>query len=140
MSLSNDTKAMTSPSADLTRKSILLVEDNEMNLEMLARRLTRAGFFTIEARSGEESLDLMNTNQVDIVLMDISMPGIGGIEATKRIKRNKKTSSVPIIALTAKAMPGDKEAALLAGCDDYDSKPVRLNRLILKIEQLISNG
>jgi CheY-like chemotaxis protein len=140
MSLSSNIKPAKNTDSSFFGKSILLVEDNEMNLEMLARRLTRAGFRTIEARSGEESLDLMNTTQVDIILMDISMPGIGGIEATKRIKNNKKTASVPIIALTAKAMPGDKEAALKAGCDDYDSKPVRLNRLILKIEQLISGS
>lgn len=140
MSLHSDTKSFNSQDSSHAGKSVLLVEDNEMNLEMLARRLNRAGFVTIEARSGEESLDLMDTKQVDIVLMDISMPGIGGIEATKRIKKNKKTSSVPIIALTAKAMPGDKEEALMAGCDDYDSKPVRLNRLILKIEQLISGS
>ena len=137
MSLSSYSKPTITSGSDMSGKSVLLVEDNEMNLEMLARRLTRAGFITIEARSGEESLDLIGTKQVDIVLMDLSMPGIGGIEATKRIKKNKKTSSVPIIALTAKAMPGDKEAALMAGCDDYDSKPVRLNRLISKIEQLI---
>ncbi len=137
MSLSSYSKPTDTSVSGVSGKSVLLVEDNEMNLEMLARRLTRAGFVTIEARSGEESLDLIGTKQVDIVLMDLSMPGIGGIEATKRIKKNKKTSSVPIIALTAKAMPGDKEAALMAGCDDYDSKPVRLNRLISKIEQLI---
>lgn len=123
----------------LKNRTVLLVEDNEMNLEMLTRRLSRAGFNVLGARSGEESLEIMKNNKMDIILMDISMPGIGGIETTKRIKNNSITTNIPIIALTAKVMPGDKEITFLAGCDDYETKPIRINRLINKIDSLLEN-
>ena len=119
---------------------ILLVEDNEMNRDMLSRRLTRRGFEVIFAVDGQQGVDLARSERPDIILMDMSLPVIDGWEATRRIKSDDATRSVPVIGLTAHAMSGDREKALEAGCDDYDTKPVELERLIGKIERLVGAG
>ena len=116
---------------------ILLVEDNEMNRDMLSRRLIRRGFEVIFAADGQQGVDLAKSERPDIILMDMSLPVIDGWEATRRVKADDATKSVPVIGLTAHAMSGDREKAIEAGCDDYDTKPVELDRLIGKIERLI---
>ena len=116
---------------------ILLVEDNEMNRDMLSRRLTRRGFEVIFAVNGQEGVDLAASERPDIILMDMSLPVLDGWEATRRVKADDTTSRVPIIGLTAHAMSGDREKAIAAGCDDYDTKPVEIERLIGKIEKLL---
>ena len=116
---------------------VLLVEDNEMNRDMLSRRLIRRGFDVIFAIDGQQGVDLAKSNKPDIILMDMSLPVIDGWEATRRVKADEATKSVPVIGLTAHAMSGDREKALEAGCDDYDTKPVELERLIGKIEKLL---
>ena len=117
---------------------VLLVEDNEMNRDMLSRRLTRRGFEVIFAVDGQQGVDLARSEQPDIILMDMSLPVLDGWEATRRVKADNATRSVPVIGLTAHAMSGDRERAIEAGCDDYDTKPVELDRLIGKIERLLS--
>jgi two-component system, cell cycle response regulator DivK len=117
---------------------ILLVEDNEMNRDMLSRRLTRRGFEVLIAENGQSGVDLAVSERPDLVLMDMSLPVMDGWEATRRLKADPDTSAIPIIALTAHAMASDRELALDAGCDDYDSKPVELSRLVRKIEQLLT--
>jgi two-component system, cell cycle response regulator DivK len=117
---------------------VLLVEDNEMNRDMLSRRLTRRGFEVIFAVDGQQGVDLARTERPDIILMDMSLPVLDGWEATRRVKADDATRSVPVIGLTAHAMSGDRERAIEAGCDDYDTKPVELDRLIGKIERLLS--
>ncbi|WP_036479625.1 response regulator [Myxosarcina sp. GI1] len=112
---------------------ILLVEDNEMNRDMLSRRLKRRGYEVIMALDGSQGVSMTISERPDLVLMDMSLPILDGWEATKTIKANPNTQSIPIIALTAHAMAGDREKALEAGCDDYDTKPIELNRLIDKI-------
>jgi two-component system cell cycle response regulator DivK len=116
---------------------VLLVEDNEMNRDMLSRRLIRRGFQVVFAMDGQQGVDLARSEQPDIILMDMSLPVIDGWEATRRVKSDDATRSVPVIGLTAHAMAGDREKAIEAGCDDYDTKPVELDRLIGKIERLI---
>jgi len=116
---------------------ILLVEDNEMNRDMLSRRLTRRGFEVIFAVNGQEGVDLAVSERPDIILMDLSLPVLDGWEATRRVKADDATRNVPIIGLTAHAMSGDREKAIEAGCDDYDTKPVEIERLIDKIERLL---
>ena len=116
---------------------ILLVEDNEMNRDMLSRRLKRRGFEVIFAVNGQEGVDLAISERPDVILMDLSLPVLDGWEATRRVKADGATSSVPIIGLTAHAMSGDREKAIAAGCDDYDTKPVEIERLIGKIERLL---
>jgi CheY-like chemotaxis protein len=116
---------------------VLLVEDNEMNRDMLSRRLIRRGFQVVFAMDGQQGVDLARSEQPDIILMDMSLPVIDGWEATRRVKADDATRSVPVIGLTAHAMAGDREKAIEAGCDDYDTKPVELDRLIDKIERLI---
>ena len=116
---------------------ILLVEDNEMNRDMLSRRLVRRGFQVVFAMDGQQGVDLARSERPDIILMDMSLPVIDGWEATRRVKADDATRSVPVIGLTAHAMSGDREKAIEAGCDDYDTKPVELDRLIGKIERLI---
>ena len=116
---------------------ILLVEDNEMNRDMLSRRLIRRGFQVVFAMDGQQGIDLARSERPDIILMDMSLPVIDGWEATRRLKADDSTRSVPVIGLTAHAMSGDREKAIEAGCDDYDTKPVELDRLIGKIERLI---
>jgi CheY-like chemotaxis protein len=119
---------------------ILLVEDNELNRDMLSRRLNRRGFEVLIAENGERALALTSEQMPDLVLMDMSLPVIDGWEATRRLKADPATAAVPIIALTAHAMASDRERALEAGCDDYDSKPVDLPRLLEKIEKLLSQS
>ena len=119
---------------------VLLVEDNEMNRDMLSRRLTRRGFEVIFAVDGQQGVDLARTERPDIILMDMSLPVLDGWEATRRVKADDATRSVPVIGLTAHAMSGDRERAIEAGCDDYDTKPVELDRLIGKIERLLSTA
>jgi CheY-like chemotaxis protein len=112
---------------------ILLVEDNEMNRDMLSRRLTRRGYEVVMAADGQEGVNLAASAAPDVVLMDMSLPVIDGWEATKRIKADPATAALPVIALTAHAMSGDREQAMAAGCDDYDTKPIELDRLLGKI-------
>jgi CheY-like chemotaxis protein len=117
---------------------IVLVEDNEDNRDMLSRRLTRKGHEVLIAINGEEAVTLIEKEQPSVVLMDISLPVMDGFEATRRLKAMDTTKTIPIIALTAHAMSGDREKAIEAGCDDYDVKPVELTRLLTKIENLLS--
>jgi two-component system cell cycle response regulator DivK len=116
---------------------VLLIEDNEMNRDMLSRRLIRRGFQVVFAMDGQQGVDLARSERPDIILMDMSLPVIDGWEATRRVKADDATRSVPVIGLTAHAMAGDREKAIEAGCDDYDTKPVELDRLIGKIERLL---
>lgn len=117
---------------------ILLVEDNEMNRDMLSRRLQRRGFEVVIAVDGAEGVALANSEIPDLILMDMSLPVMDGWEATKTIKGNSTTKAIPVIALTAHAMSGDREKALDAGCDDYDTKPIDLPRLLTKIDTFIT--
>jgi two-component system, cell cycle response regulator DivK len=119
---------------------ILLVEDNEMNRDMLSRRLRRKGYDVEVAADGVQGLALARAGGFDLILMDMSLPGLDGWEATRRLKSDPQTRPVPIIALTAHAMAGDREKAIEAGCDDYDSKPVELPRLLEKIEARLAPG
>ena len=117
---------------------ILIVEDNEMNRDMLSRRLKKKGYDVAIAIDGEAGVAAATSETPDLVLMDLSLPVIDGWEATRRLKADPATRDVPVIALTAHAMQGDEEKALDAGCDDYDTKPVNLARLIEKIERLLA--
>ncbi|HEY1108927.1 MAG TPA: response regulator [Opitutaceae bacterium] len=119
---------------------ILLVEDNEMNRDMLSRRLIRRGYEVVIAVDGQQGVDLAGTVAPNVILMDMSLPVIDGWEATRRIKANDATKQIPVIALTAHAMAGDREQALAAGCDDYDTKPIDLARLLPKIEKYAGPG
>jgi CheY-like chemotaxis protein len=119
---------------------ILLVEDNEMNRDMLSRRLERRGYEVIVAVDGEEGVARARADAPDLVLMDLSLPGIDGWEATRQLKAADETRSIPVLALTAHAMAGDREKALGAGCDEFDTKPVDLPRLVDKIEGLLGGG
>ena len=112
---------------------ILLVEDNDMNRDMLSRRLVRRGHEVVEARDGQEALDRANDASPEVILMDLNLPKIDGWEATRRLKADAATALVPVIALTAHAMPRDRQLALDAGADDYDTKPIDLDRLLEKI-------
>jgi CheY-like chemotaxis protein len=116
---------------------VLLIEDNEMDRDMLSRRLIRRGFQVVFAMDGQQGLDLAHSERPDIILMDMSLPVIDGWEATRRLKADDATRSVPVIGLTAHVMSGDREKAIKAGCDDYDTKPVEFDRLIGKIERLL---
>lgn len=119
---------------------ILLVEDNEMNRDMLSRRLMRKGFEVVLAMNGQEGIDRAHLESPDLILMDMSLPGKDGWTATRELKAAPKTTSIPIIALTAHAMSGDREKTLEAGCDDYDTKPIELSRLLDKIAVLIDKA
>jgi two-component system cell cycle response regulator DivK len=119
-------------------RRILLVEDNEMNRDMLSRRLARQGYEVVLAPDGEAGVALAAAVRPDLILMDMSLPGIDGREATRRIREEPALRHTPIIALTAHAMTGDREAATAAGCDDYDTKPVELPRLLAKMRLLLS--
>jgi CheY-like chemotaxis protein len=119
---------------------ILLVEDNEMNRDMLSRRLARKGYEVVLAVDGGEGVEAARAQAPDLVLMDMSLPVLDGWEATRQIKADPRTKGIPVIALTAHAMSGDEEKALEAGCDDYDTKPVDLDRLLGKIEALLRKG
>ena len=116
---------------------ILLVEDNEMNRDMLSRRLSRKGFEVVMAVDGSEAVSMAQSEQPDLILMDMSLPVIDGWEATRLVKTAEMTANIPVIALTAHAMSGDREKALSAGCDDYDTKPIEMPRLLEKIEALL---
>jgi two-component system cell cycle response regulator DivK len=116
---------------------ILLVEDNEMNRDMLSRRLKRKGFEVLMAFDGDECMQVLSEQKPDLVLMDINLPGRDGYKLTREIKTDSSTRSIPVIALTAHAMSGDREKAIAAGCDDYDTKPVDLKRLLGKIQNLM---
>ncbi|RKZ43933.1 MAG: response regulator [Candidatus Parabeggiatoa sp. nov. 3] len=116
---------------------ILHVEDNTMN-DMLSRRLMRKGFEYVRALDGEQAIQLASSEQPDLILMDMSLPVKDGWTATQEIKAAEKTRHIPIIALTAHAMSGDREQALAAGCDDYDTKPIELPRLLEKMNRLLS--
>ena len=116
---------------------ILLVEDNEMNRDMLSRRLQRRGYEVLTAVDGESGLALTKSETPALVLMDMSLPGIDGWEVTRQLKADPATRAIPLIALTAHAMAGDREQALAAGCDDFDIKPIDLDRLLGKIEALL---
>lgn len=116
---------------------ILLVEDNEMNLDMLSRRLERRNFEIVIAMDGAQGVELTKIHQPDLILMDMSLPVMDGWEATRRIKADATTKHIPIIALTAHAIAGDRERCLAAGCDEYESKPVKFPRLLAKIEQML---
>jgi two-component system cell cycle response regulator DivK len=116
---------------------VLLVEDNEMSRDMLSRRLIRRGFEVVFAVDGKQGVDAARREKPDIILMDMSLPIMDGWEATRCVKSDDATRGVPVIGLTARAMSGDREKAIEAGCDDYDTKPVELDRLIGKIERLL---
>src|SRR5579872_5196678 len=117
---------------------VLLVEDNEMNRDMLSRRLIRRGFEVLLAVDGEQGVATAQKELPDIILMDMSLPVLDGWEATRRIKAGDNTRAIPVIALTAHAMAGDRDKAMEAGCDDYDTKPIELPRLLEKIDRLLS--
>jgi CheY-like chemotaxis protein len=117
---------------------ILLVEDNEMNRDMLSRRLVRKGYEVVLAFDGQAGVDMAGSEAPDLILMDMSLPVLDGWEATRRIKAAPGTCHAPIIALTAHAMSGDREKAIEAGCNDYDTKPIDLARLLGKIETLLA--
>jgi len=117
---------------------ILLVEDNELNRDMLSRRLERRGFQVLIAVDGAQGVAMAQSEVPDLVLMDMSLPVVDGWEATRRLKAAPETRAVPIIALTSHAMVGDRDKAIEAGCDDYDTKPIELPRLLEKINRLIA--
>ena len=119
---------------------ILYVEDNDDNIYMLEKRLKRAGFTVVIARDGAQGVDLANIEQPDLILMDLGLPVLDGWEATRRIKAAPETKHIPVIALTADAMTGEREKAIAAGCDDFDTKPVEMPRLLEKIRALAPAG
>jgi len=116
---------------------ILLVEDNEMNRDMLSRRLEKRGYTLAIAIDGGAGVAMAKSEQPDLILMDMSLPVLDGWDATRQVKADPATAKIPVIALTAHAMESDRQKALAAGCDDFDTKPVELNRLLLKIEELL---
>jgi CheY-like chemotaxis protein len=115
---------------------ILYIEDNDDNIYMLKNRLSRAGFTVVIATNGMQGIAMATSEQPDLILMDLTLPDIRGEEATQRIKADPATKQIPVIALTANAMEGDREKALAAGCDDFDTKPVEISRLLEKIKAL----
>jgi len=119
---------------------ILLVEDNEMNHDMLSRRLERRGYQLLIALDGEQGIAVAQSERPDLILMDMSLPVVDGWEAARRLKAAPETHAIPIIALTAHAMVGDREKAIEAGCDDYDTKPVEFQRLLEKIDGILSKA
>ncbi len=116
---------------------ILLIEDNQMNRDMLSRRLTRKGYEVVNAVDGEQGMAMARSEAPDLILMDMSLPVLDGWEATRQLKAAPETQAIPVIALTAHAMAGDREKAVEAGCDDYDIKPIEMPRLLEKIEALL---
>ena len=118
-------------------QKILVVEDNEMNRDMVGRRLERRGYEVVVAVYGQEGVDMAHSENPDLILMDLSLPVLNGWEATRQLKQDTKTNGIPIIALTAHAMASDRESAIEAGCDDYDTKPLEFSRLIGKIHALL---
>src|SRR5438477_9138960 len=120
--------------------TILIVEDNEMNRDMLSRRLQRKGYAVLLAVDGAQGVALAQAEGPDVILMDMSLPVLDGWEATRQLKAAPQTAAIPIIALTAHAMATDREKAMAAGCDDYDTKPIELPRLLGKIEAMLSGA
>ena len=118
---------------------IMLVEDNEMNRDMLSRRLQRKGYEVVIACNGKEALDLVKSKRPDLILMDLSLPEMDGWEATRRLKADDTTKSIPLIVLTAHALKTDREGAFEVGCDDFDVKPIDFQRLLTKIENQLAN-
>jgi two-component system, cell cycle response regulator DivK len=118
---------------------ILIVEDNEMNRDMLSRRLERRGFAIVMAVDGQQGVDMARSEKPDLILMDMSLPVMDGWTATQTIKADAELAGIPVIALTAHAMAGDREKAMGAGCDDYDTKPIELPRLLEKIGKFLPN-
>jgi two-component system, cell cycle response regulator DivK len=116
---------------------ILLVEDNEMNRDMLSRRLERRGYEVVVAVDGRQGVEMAQVEEPDLILMDVSLPVLDGWEATRQLKAGETTRSIPIIALTAHAMASDRDKSIEVGCDDYDTKPIELTRLLGKIEGLL---
>ena len=121
-------------------KKILLVDDLALNREMLASRLSKRGFEVIPASNGQEAIDLVVTRAPDLILMDMEMPVMDGREATRRLKADEVHQNIPVIALTSNSLPGDREMAMNAGCDDYDTKPVDFPRLLEKIQSHLRIG
>lgn len=119
---------------------VLLVEDNEMNRDMLSRRLRKKGFEVDMALDGAQGVEMARGGSYDIVLMDMSLPVIDGWEATRQLRAAPETQTIPIIALTAHAMSGDRDKAMDAGCSDYDTKPVEIDRLLLKMNTLLAGS
>jgi len=119
---------------------ILYVEDNDDNVYALEKRLKRAGFTVMIARDGAQGVEMASAQQPDLILMDLSLPVLDGWEATRQIKAGSATRHIPVIALTANAMAGDREKAMAAGCDDFDTKPLELPRLLGKIQALVPDG
>ncbi len=118
---------------------ILYVEDNEDNIYMLKSRLERRDFGVVIAMDGEQAVEMATAEDPDLIIMDLSLPNVDGWEATRRLKANDKTKHIPVVALSAHAMVGDRETALDAGCDDYDTKPVEFQRLLDKIQALLDS-
>ena len=116
---------------------ILLVEDNEMNRDMLSKRLVKREHTVVTARDGKAGIEMAHFEKPDIILMDLSLPEVDGWEATRRLKAHGDTRHIPVIALTAHAMAGDRERAIASGADDYDTKPIDFKRLMVKIERLL---
>ena len=121
-------------------KRVLLVEDNELNRDMLSRRLARRGFEVLLAVDGEEGIRMTREQSPDIVLLDMSLPVIDGLEAARQLKADPRTQDIPLLALTAHALTEDRERALAAGCDDFDTKPVDLVRLLEKMDSLLARA
>jgi two-component system, cell cycle response regulator DivK len=119
---------------------ILVVEDNEMNLDMLTRRLIRRGYEILVARDGGAGVQMAGDEQPDLILMDMSLPVMDGWEATRRIKASENTRHIPIIALTAHAVAGDREKCIAAGCDEYESKPIKFPQLLAKVAAIVGPG
>ena len=119
---------------------VLVVEDNEMNRDMLSRRLQRRGYEVVVSVDGEDGVNKARSESPDIILMDMDLPVLDGWAATKMLKAAPETQTIPVIALTAHAMAGDREKAMEAGCDDYDTKPVEFARLVEKMEKLLGKG
>ena len=118
---------------------VLIVEDNEMNRDMLSRRLQKRGFDVVIAVDGEEGVAMAERERPDVILMDMSLPVIDGWEATRRIKAGEATKGIPVVALTAHAMSDDREKAMQSGCDEFDTKPIELPRLLEKMERVMKN-
>jgi len=121
-------------------KKILLIEDNELNRDMLSRRLQKRGYEVVTAIDGETGITMAQAEAPALILMDVSLPGIDGLEATRRLKAAPQTRHIPIVALTAHTMASDRDKALAVGCDDFDTKPIELPRLLEKIETLLGQG
>ena len=121
-------------------KKILLIEDNELNRDMLSRRLAKRGYEIVTAVDGETGVASARTESPALILMDVSLPGIDGWEATRQLRAAPETRDIPIVALTAHTLPSDRETAMAVGCDDFDTKPIELPRLLEKIEALLNRG